>query len=109
MSDNNDLIKYKDEGFFSQIKAFFKYIFSPKTKKEVKKDDNNIELKDTKKTINVEYAEDELSKDDIEKLYVLYRNNKVSEKELTRGQIYDLLDVYDEKIEEKKKKLKVNV
>ena len=88
----------KSEIYFTFVLRVFKSKNNI-VKEEINKDDSKKYVYHLNNKNVDENTTNRLSKENLEKLFVLYDNNHVNAKELSRSQIYELMDYYDDKIE----------
>ena len=97
-AEEKHLIDVNKKGIFNKIKMFLMNLFS-KSKKDLKGDSSQID-KNTKKEAFVNSIKMEESKEkELLKLQEEYRKGEIKEEDLSKEQIEKLCDLYDKQIE----------
>ena len=105
-ADEKHLINVNKKGIFNKIKIFLMKLFR-KSKKDLKGDSSKID-KNTKKesfvnSIKIEESEEK----ELLRLQEQYRKGKIKEEELSKEQIDKLCDLYDRQIENLQKEINI--
>ena len=104
-TQEKNLTEKREKGLFSNIKNFFRNLFSKKQVQEIGKENAIINEQTSSFKESVKTIENEETQ--LLDLQERYRRGEITENDLTDEQIEALCDLYDRQIEELKRTIKI--
>lgn len=108
MDNNSNLPMKRNESIFYKIKEWFRKLFNKDEIIEEQTENNNEEEKTTERSTFVNSIKFE-SKDVILALQRKLRNQEIEIDDLTDKELYEMVQLYGEQIEEKKNKVEKQI